>query len=71
MTGKDLIVYILQNNLENEPVIHDGKLLGFLSIEEAAVKMDYGVSSVVACIALGKIPGYELKSGVYIPENSI
>lgn len=71
MTGKDLIVYILQNNLENEPVIHDGKLIGFLTAEEAAVKMGAGVSTVKCGLALGRIPGYELQSGIYIPENSI
>ena len=38
MTGRDLIIYILENNLENEPVYKDGRLLGFLTVTEAAVE---------------------------------
>lgn len=30
MTGKDLILYILQNNLENEVVIKDGVFVWFM-----------------------------------------
>ena len=39
MTGKDLIKYILENDLENEPIVQNGKILGFLSLEEAAVRV--------------------------------
>jgi hypothetical protein len=44
MTGRDLIVYILQNNLENEPVFKDGKFIGFMTEGEAAEKFDVGVA---------------------------
>ena len=46
MTGRDLIIYILRNGLENEPVCRDGKFLGFLTIDEAAVKLNVGVETV-------------------------
>ena len=36
MTGRELIVYILQNHLEDEPIVNDGKILGLLTVEEAA-----------------------------------
>ena len=36
MTGRDLIVYIMLNKLEDEQVFKDGKLLGFLTEAEAA-----------------------------------
>ena len=38
MTGRDLIMYILNNSLEDEPVYDDGRVLGFISIVEAAAK---------------------------------
>lgn len=69
MTGKELIVYILQNNLENEQVINNGKLMGFLTAEEAAVKMHVGPATVKVSVAHGMIPGYELKAGIYIPAS--
>lgn len=46
MTGRDLIIYILRNGLENEPVCRDGKFLGLLTIDEAAVKLNVGVETV-------------------------
>ena len=38
MTGKELILYILQNNLENEVVIKDGIFIWLMNEEEAAAK---------------------------------
>lgn len=55
MTGKDLIVYILKNNLENEPVFKDGRLLGFLTVEQAAIRLDVGVETINTMIKLGMI----------------
>lgn len=39
MTGRDLILYILENHLEDEQVFEEGNLLGFITIIEAAEKM--------------------------------
>ena len=66
ITGRDLIIYILQNNLENEPVIKDGKIIGLMTVEEAAAKWDVGVSTVVAYYKLGLIPGAVLGGKIYI-----
>lgn len=35
MTGRDLILYILMNNLEDEPVFEEGKFIGFVTDVEA------------------------------------
>lgn len=48
MTGKELILYILQNNLENEVVIKNGLLISVLSDEEAAIKFNVGIATVRA-----------------------
>ena len=41
MTGRDLIIYILENGLEDEPIIQDGmiimKNLGYIPLDEAAL----------------------------------
>ena len=43
MTGRDLICYILENNLENRSIVQNGKFCGFLTAEEAAVKFNVGI----------------------------
>ena len=46
MTGKDLIVYILKHNLENEVMFSNGYLLGFLTAEELAAKLNVGSETI-------------------------
>lgn len=70
MTGKELIVYILQNNLENEPVFKDGRFLGFLSVKEFAIKMDVGEETVRLWFDLGYIDGFIIYDELYIPHNA-
>ena len=71
MTGRELIVYILQNGLEDEPVFKDGKFVGFATAEEAAVKKQVGVATIQTWIELGFIEGVTVKSGVYIPVDKL
>lgn len=69
MTGKDLILYILANDLENEPIFKDGKFIGFITAGEAAAKMNVGVATIYTWIHQGKIPGVILGNTVYVPGN--
>lgn len=69
MTGKDMIIYILSNNLENEPVFKDGKVMGLLSIDEVAAKMDVGVATVQAWIMQGWMDCVLIGEAIYIPAN--
>lgn len=69
MTGRDLIIYILQNNLENEPVFKDGKLLGFKTINEIASENDVGRETVCTWIHLDMIPYVKLSSDILIPSD--
>lgn len=48
MTGKELILYILQNNLENEVVIKNGLLISLLDDREAAIKFNVGIATIKA-----------------------
>ena len=69
MTGKDLIIYILANNLENEPVFKDGKFIGYITVGEAAARENVGMATILALINQERIP-YELVRGtVFIPGN--
>lgn len=69
MTGRDLITYILENKLEDEPVFKDGKLIGFITVEEAAVKFGVGINTVKTWFKLAMIDGVKLGDKVYIPAN--
>lgn len=69
MTGRDLIIYILENNLENEPVYKDGRLLGFLTVTEAAVEFGVGQSTIKALVKKGRLRGIEIGGELYIAVN--
>lgn len=60
MLGRDLIIYILQNNLENEPVVENGIFIGFMSAAEAAVKFNVAESTIRVWHILGKLKGVEI-----------
>lgn len=66
MTGKELIMYILRNNLENEIVIEDGSFVGFMTEEEeAAVKFDVGRSTIRVWYTIGKLKGFKIGDCLY------
>lgn len=69
MTGRELIVYILANNLEDEPVFKNGKFIGFITASEAAVKMDVGVATIYTWIHQGRMSGILIGDVVYIPAD--
>lgn len=69
MTGRDLIIYILQNNLEDEPVFKDSRFLGFMTINEAAMKFEVGSATIKLWIDLKIIPGIKIGEELYIPFN--
>jgi hypothetical protein len=70
MTGRDLIVYILENKLEDAPVFKDGKLLGFMNVEEAAVKYEVGIATVKLWFRLGMLRGIVIGEEIYIPADT-
>lgn len=69
MTGKDLIIYILQNGLENEPVFKNGKFIGFVTPDDVAVETNVGTATVHAWIQQGKLESAVVREGMYIPAN--
>ena len=69
MTGRDLIIYILSNNLEDEPVFMDKGFLNLMSESDAAIKLDVGVATIRTLLELGLIKGVRVGEEVYILPN--
>ena len=68
MTGRDLIIYILENHLEDEPVFKNGKFIGFTTPDEFAAATNVGVATVHAWINQGRIESEAVREGIYIPK---
>lgn len=66
-TGKDLVIYIIENNLLDEPIIKDGNFIGFLSPEDAALKKNVGPATIEALIGLKHVDCHILKDTRQIP----
>lgn len=59
MTGKELIMYILENDLENET------LIWLMSEEEAAVKFGVGVATIRAWYIRKMLSGIQIRGRLY------
>lgn len=66
MTGKDLIIYILANNLENEPVVKDGVFIGLISERELAYRTGVGIATIRAKYEAGLIEGVKIGDEVFV-----
>lgn len=69
MTGKELILYILQNNLEDTVVLKDGIFIGFMTEEEAAAKFDVGVATIRAWYQCKMIKGTQIGDYLYFLKD--
>ena len=69
MTGKELILYILQNNLENTVILEDGFFTGFMTAEEVAVKYNVGVETVNAWYNCRWINGTRIGDKLYFRKD--
>ena len=70
MTGRELIVYILVNGLEDEQIYKDGKIIGFITTSEAAEKFGVGVSTILIWAQLDMLPSVMVGKELYIPANA-
>lgn len=69
MTGRELIIYILENKLEDEPVFKNGKFIGFVTPAEVAIKTEVGLATVHAWMQQGLLSSEPVLQGFYIPAN--
>lgn len=70
MTGRDLIIYILSNGLEDKPIFEDGSVLGFLTVTEAAQKFEVGTATVTLWCSFGMLDHIRIGGQTYIPVNA-
>lgn len=69
MLGKDLIVYIIQNDLLYSPICEDGKLLGLLTLDEAAVKYGVGPATIQVWVTTKQLEGVKIGNEIYVLDN--
>ena len=69
MTGRDLVIYIIKNKLEDERVFENGTFLGFITPNEAASKMGVGVATVFTWIFRGQLDHVKIGSLYLIPAD--
>lgn len=70
MTGRELIIYILENNLEDKQIFENGKLIGYMTVEQAAIKFSVGTAAVKQWLLLGWMPFVEIAGESFIPINA-
>ncbi len=70
MTGKELILYILQNNLENTIVLEDGFFTGFMTEGEAAIKFNVGISTIRAWYQCRWLNGTKIGDSLYFRKDA-
>ena len=69
MTGRDLILYILENKLEDEIVIKDGIFIWLMDENETAAKFGVGVATVKAWYVTGMADGTQIGDHLYFLRN--
>ena len=65
MTGRELIIYIMQNGLENDEVLKDGIFIGLMDEKEAALKFGVGTGTIRTWWVMRKLPGFYLNDSLY------
>ena len=70
MTGRELIIYILENHLEDEIIFENGKMKGFLTDAEMAARMNIGIATIKVYIERGWLKAVQIGDCYYIPENA-
>lgn len=70
MTGKELIYYILENDLLNENVVQGGVPIFLMSLDESAAKFDVGPMTIRVWAAEGRIDRAIIGDRLYIYRNA-
>lgn len=69
MTGRDLIIFILQNGLEDKVLFENGDIPGFKHISTVAVDFGVGLATVEQWYELGVLPGIKIGNEIYLYEK--
>lgn len=71
MTGRDLVLYIMKNKLEDKPLNDVWCLKDFITASEAAVKYEVGEETVKVWFAQGVLGGIQIGETLYISPVNI
>ena len=71
MTGRELIIYILENHLENISINDEHFFIGFISEAKLAESFDVGIDTIRAWVKTGVLDGIEVNGRFYFLENTI
>ena len=69
MTGRELIIYILENGLEDEQVFENGNFVGFINVLEAAKKFNVGSDTREMWASRKRLRTIKINNTIYIPAN--
>lgn len=71
MTGRELVIFIMENGLEDSKLFENGTPgEGFHSLIEAAHKFDVGEYTIKVWCERGLIPALKIGDAYYIPKNA-
>ena len=70
MTGRELILYILQNHLEDQEIFANDKFLDFMTVKDAAVKFEVGESTVHVWVKMNLLPCIKIGEEIFIPKDA-
>lgn len=71
MTGKELILYILQNNLEDTVVLNGTSFIGFMTVDEAAVKFNVGPATIKEWYDCRMLEGVKIGDSLYFRKDVV
>lgn len=71
MTGRDLIIYILENGLEDIPIFENDSLIGFMTIERAAAECGTGIETIKVMYLREMMSGFKIGDQIYILAKDV
>lgn len=70
MTGRDLIIYILKNGLENEEIVIGGSIAFLMNADEAAAKFEVETETIKIWHELDMLPGIKIGDSLYFLKDA-
>ena len=71
MTGRDVILYILENHLEDELFFNNDSVIGLFNIYQAAVRMNVGPETIKTWFELKVVPKIQIGQTSFITVKDL
>lgn len=69
MTCKELVIYILENNLLNEPVFDGERFVGFITDGDAAEELKIGPASLDVLLNIYEVECVDINGVRFVPYD--